>query len=69
MTEAAEESFRMGLNLWPNNPESITGLSKLLTRAGKESEAREVVAEFLAKYPEQKAGFEERDARMKVIRE
>lgn len=56
--DAAEETYRLAAELWPENPESIAGLAELYTRAGRENEAQAAMAEFSQRFPKQRDGLE-----------
>jgi hypothetical protein len=49
----AEETYRMSVRLWPQNPESVAGLANLLAQIGRENEARQLIQDFSRDYPGQ----------------
>jgi hypothetical protein len=58
----AEEAYRLAVQLWPANPESVIGLADLLARTDRGKEAREVLADFARKYPDQRKALEDSGA-------
>jgi tetratricopeptide (TPR) repeat protein len=48
----AEQAFRMGLQIYPDNPEATYGLANLWGGEGKVEEAKELVQAFEKKHPE-----------------
>jgi len=58
----AEEAYRLATQLWPANPEAVTGLAGLLAGSGRENEARQLLADFAQKYPDQRKSLEESSA-------
>jgi TolA-binding protein len=57
-TDEAEQAYRLAAQLWPGNPESAGGLADVLSRTGREAEARQVLGDFARKYPDQRAALE-----------
>lgn len=49
----AEEAYRLATQLWPKNPESISGLANILNSTGRQGEAQELLDTFARKYPDQ----------------
>jgi tetratricopeptide (TPR) repeat protein len=49
----AEQAYRLGMQIYPDNPEATYGLANLLAREGKIEEAQRMVKEFQQKNPEQ----------------
>ena len=45
-TTEAEQTYRLSMEMWPRNIESISGLSDLLLRNGRAVEARRLVEDF-----------------------
>ena len=56
--EAAEQTYRLATDLWPENPEPVSGLAELFTRAGREDEARHAIEEFKRRFPKQQRDLE-----------
>jgi hypothetical protein len=61
-TDEAEQTYRLGMQLWPENPESAGGLADLLASTGRENEARQVLDEFARQHPAQKKDLEQTTA-------
>ena len=57
-TGEAEQTYRLGMQLWPENPESVGGLADLLASTGRENEARQMLDEFTRQHPSQKKNLE-----------
>lgn len=55
----AEEAYRTAARLWPGNPESIGGLAEILGRSGRDEEARQLLNDFVRKYPDQQKDLEQ----------
>ena len=58
-TDEAEQTYRLGMQLWPENAESAGGLADLLASTGRENEARQVLDEFVRQHPAQKKDLEQ----------
>jgi hypothetical protein len=50
----AEEVYRLASQQCPYNPEPVTHLSELLARTGRSDEARQLLDDFVRKYPDQR---------------
>jgi predicted Zn-dependent protease len=59
----AEQSYRLALQLWPENPESVAGLADLLTANGRANEAQQLVEGFEKQHPGQRKELERARAR------
>ncbi|MEO8428866.1 MAG: tetratricopeptide repeat protein, partial [Verrucomicrobiota bacterium] len=66
-TAEAEQAYRLAAQLWPENPESVGGLGDLLARSGRESEARQLLDEFVRQHPGQRKDLERISAAIQVI--
>ena len=66
-TAEAEQAYRLAAQLWPENPESVGGLTDLLTRSGREDEARQILADFTQKYPGQLKELERARASGRIV--
>src|SRR5262249_8094963 len=55
----AEQTYRLGTQLWPENPESVAGLADLLARNGRENEGRQILQDFSQAYPGQLKALEQ----------
>ena len=62
----AEETYRLGTQIWPANPESVTRLASLLAASGRAQEAQQLLDDFAQKYAEQKKAMEEMSSRWKL---
>jgi hypothetical protein len=54
----AEQTFRLASQLWPENPEPVSGLADLLADAGHENEARHLLQEFARQHPDEQKNLE-----------
>lgn len=66
-TAEAEEAYRLAAQLWPGNPESVGGLADLLTRGGREAEARQIVGDFNQNHPDQRKDLERISTAARII--
>ncbi|MDB6108660.1 MAG: hypothetical protein JWR69_410 [Pedosphaera sp.] len=57
--DEAEQTYRLGMQLWPENAESAGGLADLLASTGRKNEARQVLDEFVRQHPAQKKDLEQ----------
>jgi hypothetical protein len=57
-TAEAEQAYRLGMQLWPGNPESVGRLADLLTSAGRETEARVLLQDFSKNHPNEQKDLE-----------
>jgi tetratricopeptide (TPR) repeat protein len=48
----AEQTYRLSMEMWPRNIESVSGLSDLLLRTGRADEARRLLEEFSRNNPD-----------------
>jgi hypothetical protein len=62
----AEETYRLGAQLWPDNPEPVLGLADLLAAGGRTKEAQQLVEDFSQKHPDERKAFEQRSALWKL---
>src|SRR6185295_347663 len=46
-TAEAEQTYRLSMEIWPRNIESVGNLSGLLNRTGRAEEARRLVEDFV----------------------
>src|SRR5579883_468017 len=49
----AEQAYRLASQLWPENPEPVSGLADLLVGAGHQSEAKQLLQDFARQHPTQ----------------
>jgi tetratricopeptide (TPR) repeat protein len=50
-TSEAEQAYRLASQIFPSNPEAVTGLANVLAQTGRTTEARQLLDEFGRKYP------------------
>ncbi len=55
----AEEAYRLAMQLWPANLESVSGLAEVLARTGRENEGRQLLADFAQRYPDERKNLEQ----------
>lgn len=51
-TTEAEQTYRLSMEIWPRNIESVSGLSDVLLRTGRADEARRLLQEFASNNPD-----------------
>lgn len=49
----AEQAYTLASQLWPGNPEPVTGLAQVLAQTGRANEAQNLLNQFVSKYPDQ----------------
>jgi hypothetical protein len=54
----AEQAYRYSNQIWPGNPDAISGLAKVLAGSGRMSEANQLLDNFARSYPDQSAAIE-----------
>jgi hypothetical protein len=54
----AAQAYQLASQVWPGNPESVSGLADVLAANGRESEARQLLDDFAQKYPDQQTALE-----------
>jgi hypothetical protein len=50
--DEAEQTYRLSMEMWPRNIESVSGLSDLLLRTGRAAEARRLLDDFARNHPD-----------------
>ena len=58
----AEEAYRLAAQLWPANPESVSGLADLLVASGRMEEAQQLIKDFYQKHPDEWKAVEQMSA-------
>jgi hypothetical protein len=66
-TGEAEQAYRLAAQLWPENPESVSGLADLLLSTGREQEARRLLEDFTRQNPEKGKELERTSAAFRFI--
>ena len=57
-TAEAEQTYRLSMEMWPRNIESVSGLSDLLLRTGRAVDARRLVEDFARNNPDLSTALE-----------
>lgn len=57
-TAEAEQTYRLGMQFWPESPEPVAGLADLLAANGREDEAGKLIADFERLHPGQRKDLE-----------
>src|SRR5207302_7111920 len=57
-TAEAEQTYRLSVEMWPRNIESVSGLSDLLLRTGRAVDARRLVEDFARNNPDLSTALE-----------
>ena len=57
-TAEAEQTYRLSMEMWPRNIESVGNLSDLLLRTGRSWEAHRLVEEFVRNQPDLTSALE-----------
>jgi len=63
----AEQGYRLAEQLWPENPESVSGLADLLVGTGRQSEARQLLEDFARQHPDQQRDLERFSASWRLL--
>ncbi len=63
----AEQAYRLAAQLWPENPESVSGLVDLLVGMGRENEARQLLEDFTSRYPGERKDLERISASWRLL--
>ena len=58
-TAQAEEAYQLASQVYPGNPEPVTGLAQLLAQTGRADQAKALLDQFVSKYPQQKAAIQQ----------
>ena len=66
-TGEAEQAYSLATQLWPNNPESVSGLADVLVGTGRESEARQLLEGFAQQHPDQVKDLERISASWRLV--
>lgn len=54
----AEQAYRLAAQLWPGNPESVSGLADVLQGSGRADQAQQLIDDFDQRFPDQRATLE-----------
>jgi hypothetical protein len=57
-TSEAEQTYRLSMEIWPRNIESVGNLSDLLLHTGRAGEARKLVEDFVRNHPDLTSALE-----------
>jgi len=57
-TAEAEQTYRLSMEMWPRNIESVSNLSDLLLRTGRAVEAHRLVEDFARSHPDLTSALE-----------
>lgn len=63
----AEQAYNVALQLWPGNPESVSGLADVLASTGRDNEARQLLQDFARNYPDQQQTLQRSSAYWRLI--
>ncbi|HAB15527.1 MAG TPA: hypothetical protein DCE44_03650, partial [Verrucomicrobiales bacterium] len=63
----AEQAYRLGMQLWPENPQSVGGLADLLVRSGRETDAQQILRQFAEEHPDQLKDLDRISAAWRLI--
>jgi thioredoxin-like negative regulator of GroEL len=63
----AEQAYSLATQLWPGNPESVSGLADVWAGTGRQSEARQLLEDFAQQYPAQQKDLERISASWRVL--
>ena len=61
-TAEAEQAYRLATQIYPGNPESVSGLAELLAQKGQQEQARQLLQDFARRYPDQQKLLERSSA-------
>jgi thioredoxin-like negative regulator of GroEL len=57
-TAEAEQAYGLASQLWPASPDPVEGLAGILNRAGRATEAQQLLDNFVRNYPDQRPAIE-----------
>ena len=63
----AQQAYLLATKLWPENPESVSGLADLLVGAGRESDARQLLEAFARQHPGQQKDLQRFSASWRLL--
>lgn len=66
-TSEAEQAYSLASQLWPGNPEAVSGLAQLLAQTGHADQAQSLLNEFASKYPDQQKSLPIQQARASIV--
>jgi tetratricopeptide (TPR) repeat protein len=58
-TSQAEEAYQLALQVYPGMPEAVTGLAQVMAQTGRADQAKALLEQFAAKYPQQRAAIQQ----------
>jgi tetratricopeptide (TPR) repeat protein len=58
-TAQAEEAYQLALQVYPSSPEAVTGLAQVMAQTGRADQAKALLDQFAAKYPQQRAAIQQ----------
>lgn len=58
-TSEAEQAYTLASQVWPGNPEPVSGLAKILAQTGHADEAQNLLDQFASKYPNQQQAVQQ----------
>jgi hypothetical protein len=58
-TSEAEDAYSLASQMWPENPEPVSGLAQILAQTGHGDEAQNLLNQFAAKYPNQQKAIQQ----------
>jgi len=63
----AEQAYRVATELWPENPESVSGLADLLANSGRDNEAKQLLQDFARQHPNEQKDLERISASWRLL--
>ena len=56
-TAQAEEAYQLALQVYPSSPEAVTGLAQVMAQTGRADQAKALLDQFAARYPQQRGAI------------
>jgi hypothetical protein len=65
--DEAEQAYNVATQLWPGDPEAVSGLADVLAGTGRENQARQLLVDFAQKFPDEQKDLERISSYWKLI--
>jgi TolA-binding protein len=61
-TTEAEQAYQLAMQVCPYSPEAVTGLAQVMAQTGRADQAKALLDQFAAKYPDQSKAVDQAKA-------